>query len=251
LKRIVARYAVLLAAGLISVAAHIGFYRWGSAHETPARRAEVVSIAVQWVDKPKPKLDPAPLARTEPAPPPKRPPLVRRLRSFANALEARLKSAPTPAPVETTRPEPPAPPAPPPIGVTLVSTVKESAVAVPVGESLQGALPRSDSLPAGAASGRPGNFVPFSQLSTPPVLLEQVEVYPDAAREAGFAGEVVMRVVLDEEGRVASADKVSGPGHGLDEAALRAIKQFRFRPATYRGAPVCTEIRYVYAFHLH
>jgi protein TonB len=49
---------------------------------------------------------------------------------------------------------------------------------------------------------------------------------------------------------VALVKKISGPGHGLDEAALGAAKKFKFKPATFHGESVATEIRYVYSFEI-
>jgi protein TonB len=44
---------------------------------------------------------------------------------------------------------------------------------------------------------------------------------------------------------------LSGPGYGLEEAALAAIKKFRFRPAVKNGERVSTEIKYTYTFELN
>jgi len=63
-------------------------------------------------------------------------------------------------------------------------------------------------------------------------------------------GTVVLRVLVDETGTVRSVKHVSGPGGGLDEAAVKAVARFRFRPAMRRGQPVATEIRYTYTFEL-
>jgi protein TonB len=56
--------------------------------------------------------------------------------------------------------------------------------------------------------------------------------------------------VIDAEGNVVSANVLSGPGHGLNEAALDACRRFRFRPAIKSGQPVSTEMKYKYIFAL-
>jgi protein TonB len=56
--------------------------------------------------------------------------------------------------------------------------------------------------------------------------------------------------LIDAEGRVRDAKLVSGPGHGLNEAALEAIKSFRFRPAEVDGRPVAVRIPFTYNFLL-
>jgi protein TonB len=74
--------------------------------------------------------------------------------------------------------------------------------------------------------------------------------YPVQAKKDGIEGEVVMLLTIDQFGKVALVKKISGPGHGLDEAALGAAKKFKFKPATFHGESVATEIRYVYSFEI-
>lgn len=63
--------------------------------------------------------------------------------------------------------------------------------------------------------------------------------YPVQSRRNGEAGTVVLRVELDETGRVAAAQVASSSGHAmLDEAALGAVKTWRCTPAQRNGQPV-------------
>lgn len=63
--------------------------------------------------------------------------------------------------------------------------------------------------------------------------------YPMLSRRLGETGTTVLRVELDEQGRVSSARVVTGSGHvRLDEAALTAIKTWRCSPAQRNGQPV-------------
>lgn len=62
-------------------------------------------------------------------------------------------------------------------------------------------------------------------------------VYPPEARARRIAGEVVVRIVVDEQGRVAGAQAVSGEPM-LREAAAAAAKQARFRPTKLSGQSV-------------
>lgn len=65
--------------------------------------------------------------------------------------------------------------------------------------------------------------------------------YPAPSRRFGEEGTVVLRVELDEAGRVALARISSSSGHArLDEAALTAVKTWRCTPATHNGQPVRT-----------
>ena len=60
----------------------------------------------------------------------------------------------------------------------------------------------------------------------------------------------VLLVTIDATGAVTDVKRVSGPGFGLDEAAIVALKEFRFQPATAQGSPVATQIRYTYSFDI-
>lgn len=62
-------------------------------------------------------------------------------------------------------------------------------------------------------------------------------VYPPDARARRIAGEVVVRVVLDEEGKVEAAQAVSGDPV-LRKAAESAAKKTRFTPTKLSGQPV-------------
>lgn len=63
--------------------------------------------------------------------------------------------------------------------------------------------------------------------------------YPPFSRRLGEAGVVVVRVELDEQGRVAAARiKTSSGFSRLDEAALTAVKTWQCHPAMRNGQPV-------------
>ena len=61
--------------------------------------------------------------------------------------------------------------------------------------------------------------------------------YPPEARDAGAQGTVTVKIVIDEEGNVISAEAVQGP-QLLREAAVNAAKQARFSPTLLSGQPV-------------
>ncbi len=74
--------------------------------------------------------------------------------------------------------------------------------------------------------------------------------YPDAARAEGIEGDVRVELVVDTSGTVESARVLGGVGHGLDEAALRAVRQFRFAPASKAGHPVRVRMAWSVQFRL-
>jgi len=75
-----------------------------------------------------------------------------------------------------------------------------------------------------------------------PVLIESSgvrPVYPEEGLRAGLEGLVVLEAIVDERGRVGHDIKVlRGLGHGFDETAVAAVRQWRFRPATRYGKPI-------------
>jgi TonB family protein len=71
----------------------------------------------------------------------------------------------------------------------------------------------------------------------PPPRREGVPVYPDEAQAAGIKGGVQAEIVIDHEGIVRDARIVKSIPL-LDEAALRAVRDWRFVPTVINGLPV-------------
>jgi TonB family protein len=70
------------------------------------------------------------------------------------------------------------------------------------------------------------------------ILFKPKPDYTDDARKARVEGEVLVRVQFTAAGEVQVLEVVRGLGHGLDESALRAAKQIKFKPAQRDGQPV-------------
>jgi TonB family protein len=62
-------------------------------------------------------------------------------------------------------------------------------------------------------------------------------VYPAPAQEAGVEGIVVLETLIDEAGAVAQARVLRGVPL-LDQAALDAVKEWKFQPTLMNGVPV-------------
>ncbi len=74
---------------------------------------------------------------------------------------------------------------------------------------------------------------------TAPTLIYKVEPeYSEEARKAKYQGTVVLYIVVDEKGRPRDLKVVRALGLGLDEKAIEAVKQWRFRPGYLNGKPV-------------
>ncbi len=63
--------------------------------------------------------------------------------------------------------------------------------------------------------------------------------YPPLARENNIQGRVVVKFVVDENGKVMNAQVVKGIGWGCDEAALKVVNSMpRWKPGKQRNKPV-------------
>lgn len=95
-----------------------------------------------------------------------------------------------------------------------------------------------DAQPVSLAQMRPqktddasGKIVPAEVISKP------TPAYTAEARNLRIEGEVVLEVVFEASGKLRIVRVVRGLGHGLDEAAMHAAEQIRFRPAKRDGQP--------------
>jgi periplasmic protein TonB len=172
-----------------------------------------------------------------------------------------------PPPLARTRPLPPAAPPPPsreapqttpePVvlpGITLESTSQGGSVAVPAGNTLYAQPSRNPSEPGEAKPYKAERYVAASQVNELPSVEGRPDslrpFYPEAARQRGVEGDVVLRLLIDADGSLAKVDVIGDPGAGLGAAGARAIRQFRFRPGKVGGQPVATTITYVLHFVL-
>ena len=62
--------------------------------------------------------------------------------------------------------------------------------------------------------------------------------YTADGRSLRIEGDVVLDMVFQANGTVQVNGVISGLGHGLDEAAVRAAQQIKFKPAKRDGQPI-------------
>jgi len=159
-------------------------------------------------------------ARFAPPPPPPPPP---------PAAAPVAKATPPPHLVEPTKvPEVVAPTPPPPVDVPQAGDG-----GVPGG--VEGGVPGgvADAVP------QPTGPLPIGGDVSAPVEIERVSpVYPPLARAAGSQGVVVLMAVIRRDGTVGDVKVVRGLGMGLSEAAVEAVRQWRYKPALQNGVPV-------------
>ena len=98
-------------------------------------------------------------------------------------------------------------------------------------EVVKASVPESVLVPAGPVTLTTELSVTCPELSPP--------TYPSVSRRLGEEGKLVLRVELDENGRVSAASIVESSNYiRLDEAALKVVKTWRCNPALRNGEPV-------------
>jgi protein TonB len=76
-----------------------------------------------------------------------------------------------------------------------------------------------------------------------PVVLYSVEPeFSEEARKAKFSGNVEVYLWVDEDGKPSHIRIVRGVGMGLDDKAVEAVRQYRFKPAMKDGKPVKVDL---------
>ena len=84
---------------------------------------------------------------------------------------------------------------------------------------------------------------PFGGTLEPPKKLKDVKpVYPDALKDAGVGGKVVLNARIGVDGFVTDVQVVSSAHDALSAAAIEAVEQWKFAPTLLQGKPVPTEM---------
>jgi len=74
--------------------------------------------------------------------------------------------------------------------------------------------------------------------------------YTREAEAAGVEADVPLEIVIDSAGSVIGARALSHVGYGLDDAALRSARGYRFSPALRAGKPLAVRMRWLMRFQL-
>lgn len=187
---------------------------------------------------------PKPVAKPTQAPPPplkeeKKPvPRPRPPKQAISKKPAAIKNAALVAPkkeskIEKKKEEPqPAPPAPP------------SPADAPAEEPSPAA--------ASAAATRSAPAQPIlRRLAVPAYQHNRQPEYPPMARRRGYSGTVMLKVLVDAQGRVADLTVEQSSGHRiLDRAALKAVRQWLFSPAIEDAIPISMWVSVPITFRL-
>jgi TonB family protein len=77
-----------------------------------------------------------------------------------------------------------------------------------------------------------------SPLTPVEILYKPKPTYTEEGRRLKIEGEVRLEVIFTADGKVQVLRVLQGLGHGLDQAAVRAAEQIRFKPAQREGQAV-------------
>ena len=89
--------------------------------------------------------------------------------------------------------------------------------------------------------GTPGITSGAGHRITAPQLIYKVEPeFSEDARKAKFSGMVILAIEVDAAGHPRAFRVVQSPGLGLEQKAIDAVKQWRFKPGYQDGKPVVT-----------
>lgn len=87
-------------------------------------------------------------------------------------------------------------------------------------------------------------------VTRPELISKTTPVYTELARRARVTGVVILEALIDEAGDVTNLRVLKGLPMGLDQAAVEAVKNWKFEPATLEGKPVKVYYSLVVNFQL-
>ena len=89
----------------------------------------------------------------------------------------------------------------------------------------------------------------MKRVVVPPKLVKFVEAeFPPSELAAEKSATVTLQIAIKDSGEVAAVDVAGSAGPAFDAAAVAAVKQFVFEPATVNGKPTPVRITYRYEF---
>jgi periplasmic protein TonB len=88
-------------------------------------------------------------------------------------------------------------------------------------------------------------------VSAPVLIYDPDPEFSDEARRAKYQGVCVVGLIVDSQGNPQQAHVVRPLGMGLDEKALEAVRQYKFKPAMYKGKAVPVEINIEVNFRIY
>jgi protein TonB len=97
-------------------------------------------------------------------------------------------------------------------------------------------------------------YAGFGGVTNPELIASSkiVPRYPELARRAKVQGQVILQAVVHKDGTVGEVTVLKTPGAklGFDEAAMQAVKQWRYKPGLQNGKPVDVYFTIIVDFYL-
>lgn len=159
--------------------------------------------------------------------------------------------------VQQTRQErrPPPPPKPPiPIAAPAEDVLKDIEIqSTELNVNANVAPPPPPPKAENKVSEEPQYFVAVEEMPEPIGGVAGIQskiIYPEIAKRAGVEGKVYVKAYVDKHGDVTKAVIIKGIGAGCDEAALKAVKETKFKPGKQRGKPVNVMVSIPVVFNL-
>ena len=183
-------------------------------------------------------------------------------------------SAPPPPPPPPAAPKaaPKAPDTPKPVQVRPTEMVQPQVIPETVPQPLAAPEAPSEGVEGGVEGGVPGG-VPGGVMGgvvggtgpgggeeplrvggevKAPVLTQKIDpTYPEAARKARMEGVVILEAIITANGTVEEVRVLKSVNPLLDASAVRAVQQWRYRPATLNGRAVRVYLTVTVTFNLH
>jgi protein TonB len=191
-----------------------------------------------------PPVEPEKKAAAEPPArqPKNRKPLKPKLKKREKPAPAPRRSSPPPEPAAAARP-PPAPDRK--LQATAAAQTAETASPEPPPTLGERNPPAQASLPPAPKAAA------ILKEASPLYRANPAPRYPLSARRRGYQGTVILEVLVGHTGRVVDLRLAQSSGHGtLDDAALEAVRGWRFVPGTRDDLPVDMWVRVPVRFQL-
>lgn len=91
----------------------------------------------------------------------------------------------------------------------------------------------------------------FGGVSAPQVIYSVEPEFSDEARRAKYEGICNVTLIVDAQGNPQNVRVPRPLGMGLDEEAIKAVRQYKFKPAMFQGHPVPVEISVEVNFRIY
>jgi TonB family protein len=122
------------------------------------------------------------------------------------------------------------------------------------GQSMEGA--RSGNIGAPRSNPSASSSIPPKRLSVPStvtaasIVTQTKPQYPAQARARRVQGDVILHAIIDKEGKISELQVLSGDDL-LAQAALEAVRQWRYKPMLFDGEPAEVDTNITVTFSLN